>query len=141
MTLDLGSLNPQQRRAVEHPQGPLLVFAGAGSGKTRVITYRIAKLISSGLSPGSILAVTFTNKAAREMRVRIEHLVGPRSRAIWMGTFHSVCGRMLRESGRMIGLSPNFVIFDDADQLSLIKTILKERGVDDRSVNPRAIRN
>lgn len=141
MNLDLDSLNPEQRQAVIHPGGPLLVFAGAGSGKTRVITYRICWLIEQGTKPSEILAVTFTNKAAREMRERIEGLVGEGVRAIWVGTFHSICGRMLRENGNAIGISRNFVIYDDADQLSLIKSILKQKGIEDRSISVAAIRN
>src|SRR5271168_2395743 len=118
--LDLAALNPEQREAVEHPGGPLLIFAGAGSGKTRVITYRIARLIQNGVPPSRILAVTFTNKAAREMRGRVEELVGDAAKSMWIGTFHSLCARMLRIDGRGIGLDQNFVIYDDADQLSLI---------------------
>lgn len=141
MLLALDSLNEQQREAVEHPGGPLLVFAGAGSGKTRVITYRIARLIASGVRPNRILAVTFTNKAARAMRERIDALIGERAKSLWMGTFHGICGRILRESGHMIGLDRNFVIYDDADQLSLIRSILKARNIDDKSITPRSVLN
>lgn len=120
----------------------MLVFAGAGSGKTRVITTRIAKLLEEGLSPSRILAVTFTNKAAREMRERIEHMVGDPARQLWMGTFHSLCSRLLRIDGRAIGLEQNFVIYDDSDQMSLIKEVLKSKGWDeDRSLQPRVILN
>jgi DNA helicase-2/ATP-dependent DNA helicase PcrA len=141
MPIQLESLNEQQLEAVKHPGGALLVFAGAGSGKTRVITYRIAHFIQSGLRPGRVLAVTFTNKAAREMRERIEELVGDRARTLWMGTFHSVCGRMLREHGRSIGIDRNFVIYDDADQLSLVRDIIRKRHLDDRAVTPRGVLN
>jgi len=96
-------LNPEQLEAVLHRGGPLLVFAGAGSGKTRVITARIAKLLEEGMSPARILAVTFTNKAAREMRERIEHIAGDPARQLWMGTFHSICSKLLRIDGRAIG--------------------------------------
>ena len=141
MPLDLDSLNEQQLEAVTQPGGALLIFAGAGSGKTRVITHRIARLIESGVRPSEILAVTFTNKAAREMRERIESLVGDRARYLWMGTFHSVCGRMLRENGRAIGIDRNFVIYDDSDQLSIVRQILKARAIDDKAITPRGVLN
>lgn len=137
--LEIDALNPEQRDAVDHESGPLLVFAGAGSGKTRVITCRIAKLIAGGEHPGSILAVTFTNKAAREMKERVEHLLGTDIRSMWIGTFHSMCSRLLRIEGKHIGLDPNFVIYDDADQLGLIREILKAKNIDDRSIQPRAV--
>ncbi|HWA84379.1 MAG TPA: UvrD-helicase domain-containing protein [Fimbriimonadaceae bacterium] len=137
--LDLQSLNPEQREAVEWPGGPLLIFAGAGSGKTRVITYRIARLIRSGVHPSRILAVTFTNKAAREMRERVEGLVGEAARNMWIGTFHSICARILRIDGQAIGLDRNFVIYDDSDQLSLIREIFKQKNIDDKSIQPRAV--
>lgn len=136
---DLDSLNPQQREAVEHASGPLLIFAGAGSGKTRVVTARIARLLAEGLAPSRILAVTFTNKAAREMRERVEKLAGSKASGMWMGTFHSVCARLLRIDGRSIGLNPQFTIYDDADQLSLIREILKKKNLDDKHVQPRAL--
>ena len=139
--VDLSSLNEQQARAVTHPGGALLIFAGAGSGKTRVITYRIARLIESGIWPSAILAVTFTNKAAKEMRERIEGLIGDDARGLWMGTFHSICGRMLRENGRHIGIDRNFVIYDDDDQVSIVRQILKDLRVDDKSLVPRRVLN
>lgn len=135
------SLNPEQLEAVNHPAGPLLIFAGAGSGKTRVITCRIAKLIADGVPPYRILAVTFTNKAAREMRDRVIEMVGPAAKNISMGTFHSLCARFLRIDGKHIGLDPNFVIYDDADQISLIKDVLKSKNLDDKTIQPRAILN
>ncbi len=141
MPLDLTHLNPEQRAAVEHPGGPLLIFAGAGTGKTRVITYRIARLIESGVEPSQILAVTFTNKAANEMKERIAHIVGPRAKAIWMGTFHNICGRILRQRGHAIGIDPNFVVYDDNDQVALIKQILKNRKTDMSSIQPRSLLN
>lgn len=140
-SLDLDSLNPEQRRAVELAGGPLLIFAGAGSGKTRVITYRIAKLIADGVPPHRILAVTFTNKSAREMRERVEALVGERAKSMWIGTFHSICSRMLRIDGKAIGLDPNFVIYDDGDQNQLIRDIFKLKNIDDKSIQPRAVLN
>ncbi len=139
IVLDIESLNPEQKDAVEHPGGPLLIFAGAGSGKTRVITYRIARLLQEGVPSYRILAVTFTNKAAREMRERVEALVGDVSRNMWIGTFHSLCARMLRIDGKHIGLDPNFVIYDDSDQLSLIREIFKTKDIDDKSIQPRAV--
>lgn len=141
--LDLESLNPEQREAVAHETGPLLIFAGAGSGKTRVITMRIAKLMAEGVPPYRILAVTFTNKAAKEMRERVEKLTGaPIGRDMWIGTFHSLCARMLRIDGKHIGLSPQFVIYDDGDQLTVIKESLKALGWgDDKSLQPRTVLN
>ncbi|HXH60335.1 MAG TPA: UvrD-helicase domain-containing protein [Fimbriimonadaceae bacterium] len=138
-SFDPTGLNTEQKEAVLHESGPLMVFAGAGSGKTRVITSRIARLVSEGTPPYRILAVTFTNKAANEMRGRIEELVGEPARQIWMGTFHSVCARLLRIEGKAIGLDPNFVVYDDADQVSLVKDLLKRRGLDDKSLQPRAV--
>lgn len=135
------SLNKEQEEAVEYEAGPLLIFAGAGSGKTRVITHRIARLIEKGVNPRNILAVTFTNKAAREMRERVENLVGERAKAIWMGTFHSICGRILRENGHLIGVDRNFVIYDDTDQITLVRNLLKQQGYDDKSITPRSLLN
>lgn len=139
--LDVESLNPEQREAVLYRGGPLLIFAGAGSGKTRVITYRIASLLEDGVWASRILAVTFTNKAAREMKDRVEALVGPRASGMWIGTFHSICGRMLRMDGSAIGIDRNFVIYDDADQTSLVREILKAKNIDDKSISPRGILN
>lgn len=134
-------LNPQQREAVEWPGGPMLVFAGAGSGKTRVITARIARLLQEKVRPDGILAVTFTNKAAREMRERVEKMVGDAASRLWMGTFHSICARMLRIDGQAIGLDRSFVIYDDTDQIGLIREILKKKNFDEKTVQPRAILN
>ncbi|HRF58408.1 MAG TPA: UvrD-helicase domain-containing protein [Fimbriimonadaceae bacterium] len=139
--IDLSTLNEQQREAVEWPGGPLLVFAGAGSGKTRVITHRIARLIEKGVHPARILAVTFTNKAAREMRERIASLLGGEARSVWLGTFHSICARILRMEGRAIGLDPNFTIYDDDDQISLVREIFKEHVLNESNIQPRAVLN
>lgn len=139
ISLDLASLNPQQHEAVMHPGGPLMIVAGAGSGKTRVITYKIARLMQEGCPPYRILAVTFTNKAAKEMRERIEQLVGPQATQIWMGTFHALCARMLRMDGTAIGIDRNFVVYDDSEQLSLIKDLIKNKGYDDKAIQPRGV--
>jgi DNA helicase-2/ATP-dependent DNA helicase PcrA len=138
-SVPLEGLNPEQLEAVNWPSGPLLVFAGAGSGKTRVITTRIARLLHEGVPPSRIMAVTFTNKAASEMRERIEKIVGPASKALWMGTFHSLCSRFLRIDGKHIGIDPNFTIYDDSDQISLVKEVLKAKKIDDKSIQPRAV--
>jgi DNA helicase-2/ATP-dependent DNA helicase PcrA len=136
----LHGLNPTQREAVLYGDGPLLLFAGAGSGKTRVLTHRIAHLIlSRGVRPRNVLAVTFTNKAAREMRERLERLVGSgATKELWAGTFHATCARLLRERGESIGLPRDFVVYDDDDQLVLIKECLSQLNLDDRQYNPRA---
>lgn len=136
----LKGLNPEQKKAVKHHQGPLLILAGAGSGKTRVLTHRIAHLIYEyGVSPYNILAVTFTNKAAGEMKERIENLISTDSKGIWMSTFHSICVRILRREINKLGYNTNFVIFDSSDQRTLIKNILKELNIDTKKFNPRAI--
>ncbi len=135
----LESLNPEQRDAVLHTHGPLLILAGAGSGKTRVITSRIAYLVGNGLAqPDEVLAVTFTNKAAEEMRNRVESLLGADCSRMWVSTFHSLCARLLRREAPAIGLSRDFVIYDSSDQLSVVKQALKELHVDDSFIQPRA---
>src|SRR5438477_9556119 len=117
----LADLNPAQREAVLTTEGPLLVIAGAGSGKTRVLTYRVAHLLAAcGVKPNEILAITFTNKAAGEMRERVERMLGPVARAIWILTFHSACGRILRREAERLGYRSNFTIYDQADQLRLV---------------------
>ena len=134
----LASLNPEQREAVVHTDGPLLILAGAGSGKTRVIAHRIAHLLASGTAtPGQVLAVTFTNKAAQEMRQRVETLVGADCSAMWISTFHSMCARLLRREGPAIGLTRDFVIYDSADQLSVVKQGSKELRIEESFVSPR----
>ncbi len=137
----LRPLNPPQRDAVTATRGPLLVLAGAGSGKTRVIAHRIAYLLGvEGVNPRRILAVTFTNKAAEEMRRRVEDLVLPAGiRPPLIATFHSTCVRILRERAAQAGLSPSFVIYDEADQLHLMRDCLRGLGLSERAVNPRAV--
>jgi DNA helicase-2/ATP-dependent DNA helicase PcrA len=138
--LDLGSLNPPQREAVVHQGGPLVVFAGAGSGKTRVITYRVAHLISArDVAPWRILAVTFTNKAAGEMRDRLLGLLGDRGAAVHVGTFHATCARFLRRNGESLGISKDFTIYDDQDQLALVRRVLRDLGLDEKRYQPKAI--
>ena len=134
----LDALNPEQREAVLHIRGPLLILAGAGSGKTRVITSRIAYLVGDGhAEPHEMLAVTFTNKAAEEMRARVEALLGSECSGMWMSTFHSLCARLLRREAPAIGLSRDFVIYDSSDQLTVVKRALKDLHIDDTFVQPR----
>lgn len=138
----LNQLNPSQRIAVETTEGPVMVIAGAGSGKTRVLTYRIAHLINKGVDPFSILSLTFTNKAAQEMKERIGKIVGfSEARNIWMGTFHSVFARILRTESEKIGYPSNFTIYDTQDAKNLIKTILKEQGLDEKVYKPSLVLN
>ncbi len=133
-------LNEEQRRAVCYDKGPSLVIAGAGSGKTRVLTYKIAYLLERGWKPWNILALTFTNKAAREMKERIARLVGHELAAgLWMGTFHSVFSRILRKEADKIGFSSHFTIYDQADSRNLIKTVIREMGLDDKTYKPASI--
>ncbi len=135
-------LNPQQTEAVLHEGGPLLVLAGAGSGKTRALTYRIAHLVlHRGIAPWNILAITFTNKAAEEMRLRVRRLLGTEKTGIWVGTFHATCARILRQHIERLGYRKNFVIYDTADQLRVIKSSLKRLRVDAKQVRPVAIQN
>jgi DNA helicase-2/ATP-dependent DNA helicase PcrA len=138
--LDLGALNSRQREAVVHEGGPLVVFAGAGSGKTRVITYRVAHLISEhGAAPWRILAVTFTNKAAGEMKERLLRLLGEDGAAVRVGTFHATCARLLRRHGECVGLSKSFTIYDDQDQQALVKRVLRDLGLDAKRYQPKAM--
>src|SRR3954449_6123512 len=135
----LDTLNPEQREAVLHINGPLLILAGAGSGKTRVITSRIAYLVSERhAQPHEILAVTFTNKAAEEMRGRVETLLGANCSRMWVSTFHALCARLLRREAPAIGLSRDFVIYDSSDQLTVVKQALKALQIEDSFVQPRA---
>src|SRR5881275_1369749 len=138
----LADLNPNQREAVLATEGPLLVIAGAGSGKTRVLTYRVAHLINAvGVKPNEILAITFTNKAAGEMRERLEHLLGRSSRGLWILTFHAACGRILRREAQRLGYRSNFTIYDQADQIRLVKHCLEELERDPKRFTPRGIHN
>ena len=137
----LDELNEGQRAAVLYNDGPSLVIAGAGSGKTRVLTYKIAYLLEQGYNPRNILALTFTNKAAREMKERIARQVGERARYLWMGTFHSIFSRILRVESQFIGFTPNFTIYDSADSKSLLKSIIKEMQLDDKVYKPGMIQN
>ncbi|OFW16393.1 MAG: hypothetical protein A3F70_04835 [Acidobacteria bacterium RIFCSPLOWO2_12_FULL_67_14] len=134
----LSTLNPEQQDAVLHADGPLLILAGAGSGKTRVIAHRIAHLVATGIAPPDrVLAVTFTNKAAQEMRTRVETLLGTDCRQMWISTFHALCARLLRREAPHIGLSRDFVIYDSADQLTVMKQAMRRLAVDDAALAPR----
>jgi DNA helicase-2/ATP-dependent DNA helicase PcrA len=136
----LANLNPAQREAVLATEGPLLVIAGAGSGKTRVLTHRVAHLISAvGVKPNEILAITFTNKAAGEMRDRLTAMLGPVARAIWILTFHAACGRILRSEAERLGYRSNFTIYDSADQVRLVKQVLEELDKDPKRFVPRGV--
>ena len=133
----LDGLNEMQREAVQHGSGPLLILAGAGSGKTKVLTHRIAYLLKKGVEPYQILAVTFTNKAAQEMRARVQELVGEGISGMWIMPFHAACVRILRREGRHLAHKGNFVIYDKADQLTLIRDILRELNLDDKKYSPQ----
>jgi DNA helicase-2/ATP-dependent DNA helicase PcrA len=136
----LSSLNPEQQQAVAHAEGALLILAGAGSGKTRVIAHRIAYLVDQGIAPADgVLAVTFTNKAAEEMRHRVQNLLNTDCRAMWISTFHALCARLLRREAPNIGLSRDFVIYDSSDQQAVIKQLIKEYSLDDSAYPPRQV--
>ena len=138
--MDLSALNPMQQQAAETLKGPVLILAGAGSGKTRTLTYRIANLMDHGVQSWHILALTFTNKAAREMRERVEKLVGEKANDMWLGTFHSVCVRILRRDIEKLGYKRSFTIYDDDDQLRVIKDGLKTLGLDESRSQPKEMR-
>src|SRR5438132_361494 len=136
----LADLNPVQREAVAHPGGPLLIVAGAGSGKTRVLTHRVAWLIRElGVSPFEILAITFTNKAADEMKSRVAALVGPVAQKMWVSTFHSACVRILRRDARRLGYRSTFTIYDQADSERLTGYVLRDLNLDPKRFPPRAV--
>lgn len=137
----IAGLNDPQREAVTHGDGPMMIIAGAGSGKTRVLTYRIAHLIDKGVDPFRILSLTFTNKAAGEMRHRIEKVIGNEARNIWMGTFHSVFAKILRIEAKALGYTSNFSIYDTDDSKSLLRSIIRERGLDDKQYRANAVFN
>jgi len=138
--MNLECLNPQQRRAAETLEGPVLILAGAGSGKTRTLTYRIANLIANGVKPWHILAITFTNKAAKEMRERVSALVGDEGEEVWVSTFHSMCARILRRDIEKLGYTRSFTIYDDDDQTTVIKEVLKQLNIDDKLLPVREIK-
>ena len=136
----LHGLNPMQLTAVKAQDGPILVLAGAGTGKTRVLTTRLAHLIATGAArPWSILAVTFTNKAAREMRERVTSIIGPMAEQVWLGTFHALCAKIIRRHAELLGLQPNFTILDADDQIRLIKQLMQAEGLDDKKWPPRTL--
>jgi DNA helicase-2/ATP-dependent DNA helicase PcrA len=136
----LSNLNESQRAAVLYNDGPQLVVAGAGSGKTRVLTYKIAYLLSQGVQANRILALTFTNKAAREMKERINTLVGyENAKYLWMGTFHSICTKILRKEADKLGFTRDFSIYDTTDMKSVVKEIIKMRGLDDKVYKPSTV--
>lgn len=139
MSIDLNVLNPEQQKAVEEIEGPSMIIAGAGSGKTRVLTYKIAHLIESGVSPFEILALTFTNKAAREMKERVESLIKQNSDKLWMGTFHSILARILRFDGDKIGFTRNFTIYDTADSINVVKQSMISNGIPTDNPTPKSI--
>jgi DNA helicase II / ATP-dependent DNA helicase PcrA len=137
--IDLNLLNSEQRKAVEKTDGPVLILAGAGSGKTRVLTYRIAYLIEKGVYPGNILAITFTNKAAAEMKERVAQIIGDEAKRMWISTFHSTCVRILRIDIEKLGYNKNFVIYDTSDQEKVIKECLKELNLDEKVYTPKDV--
>ena len=138
--IDLNALNPEQRAAVVNTDGPLLVLAGAGSGKTRVLTYRVAYLMQQGTPAWKILAITFTNKAAREMAERVELLTGEAGSEAWISTFHSCCARILRRDIEKLGYKRQFAIYDTDDTMSVIKGILKRMNLSDNEYPSKAVR-
>ena len=139
--MNLSDLNREQRLAAETLEGPVLVLAGAGSGKTRALTYRVANLISKGVPPWAIMAITFTNKAAAEMRERIEKLAGESAADVWVSTFHSGCAKILRRDIEKLGYTRSFTIYDDDDTQSALKEILKRLNIDEKFLAPREIKS
>ena len=138
--MDLTALNREQRLAAETLEGPLLVLAGAGSGKTRALTYRIANLLDHGVPAFQIMAITFTNKAAREMRERLEKLTGEQAGDLWVSTFHASCARILRRDIEKLGYTRAFTIYDDDDQMTVIKELLKKQNIDEKFLPPSRYR-
>ena len=137
----LKSLNKEQREAVEYNAGPHMIVAGAGSGKTRVLTYKIAYIIDEGLEPENILALTFTNKAAKEMKERIAELIGDKAQNLWMGTFHSIFARILRSEAHRLNYKPNFSIYDREDSVSLVGNILTELNLSFDNLTPNNLQH
>ena len=138
--MDLSTLNPQQREAVEVTEGPVLILAGAGSGKTRALTCRIAHLLELGVPASQILAITFTNKAAKEMRERIDRLTGNQAGDMWVSTFHSCCARILRRDIERLGYTRSFTIYDDDDQMAVLKELCKKLNIDDKFLPLKEVR-
>ena len=140
--LNLSGLNPPQKQAVLTTEGPVLIFAGAGSGKTRVLTYRIAHLIADqGVMPSHILAITFTNKAAKEMRERLSAILGSAAEPVWVSTFHAMCARILRRDIEKLGYTRQFSIYDDDDSMRVVKDALKALNLSDKLYAPRELRS
>ncbi|MBI2419587.1 MAG: UvrD-helicase domain-containing protein, partial [Ignavibacteriales bacterium] len=139
--VDLKSLNPEQKQAVQYNEGPHIVVAGAGSGKTRVLTQKIAYLISQGYDPQTVLALTFTNKAAKEMKSRIRELIGSKADYLWMGTFHSIFAKILRVEAEALNYTRNFSIYDTEDSLSLVSNIINELNIPTDTVNASQVRH
>ena len=139
--MNLQGLNPEQRKAAETLEGPVLILAGAGSGKTRALTYRVANLIDHGVKPWNILAITFTNKAAKEMRERVSALTGPEGEEVWVSTFHSLCARILRRDIEKLGYTRSFTIYDEDDATSVIKDVLKQLNIDDKVLGHKEIKH
>ncbi|MGB4959024.1 MAG: UvrD-helicase domain-containing protein, partial [Saprospiraceae bacterium] len=137
----LNELNDIQRQAASSLDGPVMVIAGPGSGKTRVLTYRIAHLINTGVSPGNILALTFTNKAARDMKDRIERVVGTKAQRVWAGTFHSLFARILRVEAHRIGYPNNFTIYDTDDTKSVISELISQMNLDKKVYSPGIVKS
>ena len=135
----LDNLNPEQRLAVENTQGPLLVLSGAGTGKTKVLTTRLAYILATmKAQPYNCLVVTFTNRAAREMKTRVMDMIGPMADSVWLGTFHSICVKILRYHAELVGLKNNFTILNEDDQKRLIKQIIEAEGIDEKKYPPQA---
>jgi len=139
--MNLDMLNPEQRKAAETLDGPVLILAGAGSGKTRALTYRVANLIDHGIAPYRILAITFTNKAAKEMKERIAALVGEAAGEVWVSTFHAMCAKILRRDIEKLGYTRSFTIYDDDDQSNVLKDVLRQLNIDDKVLSVRELRS
>ena len=139
--LNLKTLNPEQKKAVEFIDGPCLIVAGAGSGKTRVLTYKIAYLIEKGYEPDSILALTFTNKAAKEMKERIKDLIGSKADYLWMGTFHSIFAKILRVEAKLINFKSNYSIYDAEDSQSLVSNIISNMNIELDALSPNSVKH